>query len=64
MVKNLLLQNRNGDDLVTKYVALGMWSLPCQGQILLPNAFKWNFFEKLTFLKIVKALVIILTWYV
>ena len=31
---------------------------------LLPNAFKWEIFWKVDFLKTVEALVIILTWYV
>ena len=31
---------------------------------LIPNAFKWEIFWKVDFLKTVEALVIILTWYV
>ena len=73
--KNLLLQNQKADDLWTWYGALGEWGLPsCSNDDprmtltcltsrsnLLPNALKWNFFEKLIFLNTVEAKVIILT---
>ena len=61
--KNLLLQNQKADELGTWYVALGVMAYQvCSNNdprltltyltsrsSLLPNAFKWEFFEKLIF---------------
>ena len=76
-LKKLLLQNQKADDLGTWYVALDWGCGACQvcsnddprltltyltsRSNLLPNAFTWEIFEKLIFLKTIEAFVIILT---
>ena len=49
-----LLQNQKAGDLGTWYVAFGM-----SRSHLLPNAFKWDFFEKLIFLILLKPVIIL-----